>query len=675
MFDPTGWFAIDAANARVAGVVVPSLDAGLALLGRGRVASIVGRLRLGMSAVDVDVDGIHGHAITEEIARWCAQHDTWNLVRPSGPVDGRNHVFIALPPEHKQLREYIGALREKHAVAARSIDLRTAIRPLSAPHRTGPHPQALGDLREALRTLPRLAAAVPTTTNRAEAPGRAPLKPRPRRRMDLPPEWAAYLRTGERPEIGGHDHKVKPWGSSWEAIATAWLLRCGHDAASAWQEISGSHPSAMGKAKARGRSWWIQYVWNRAVRNDDAFEPVRQIDPAVAAAVAAARDVLDDLQWRHPARRRPSLLLVGHHILDRMERTNTLRVPVPERDLVLDTGVSDRATIRQALRDLDGRLGRLDTSTFSTTKCDSSSFEFEVPRLEGVREILPPGLHTPGPKEVRGLWSTLPRASHQLWRTLQRTSNPQTTGELCAAAAIVENRADEPSASQLRTTRAALTALARAGLVQCDEAGQWMCLTSPPTVAVREEAAARHAEACERIEAERAAYRAGARSDWSVARAAALKANRAREKAWWDQLERSERLERAASLSDRFRSQSIDEQERLKSAWADRRRRAGVDEAERHDHWVDHLSPATLERESADRAMWFAGLAPPLQQAYVAAWRRHRDRYGISQATQGAEMRRESTRVFGAPGAGRDQAFLESQAALPGFDRDSVIAR
>ena len=325
LFDSAGWFAIDPTNVRVAGVVVPTLDAGLGLLGRGRVASIVGRLRPGACAVDVDVDGIRGHAITEEIARWRDQQGVWNLVRPSGPVDGRHHIFIAVSAEHEQLRAHVQELRRKHSVAARSIDLRTAVRPLSAPHRSGPHPTALGDLQEALRTVPSLpqpSKAARAARNRT-APGDTPLRPRPRRRMNLPDEWATYLRTGERPEIGGHDHKVEPWGSSWEAVATAWLLRCGHDAASAWQEIVQSHPTAMGKAKARGRSWWLKHVWNRAVRDDEAFTPVRRVDPTIANSVAAARDALEELRWQYPVRRRAALLLVGHHILDRMERTNT----------------------------------------------------------------------------------------------------------------------------------------------------------------------------------------------------------------------------------------------------------------------------------------------------------------------------------------------------------------
>lgn len=62
LFEPTGWFAIDSANSRVPGVAVPSPEAGLALVGQGTVASIVGRLRPGVCVVDVDLKGERGPA-------------------------------------------------------------------------------------------------------------------------------------------------------------------------------------------------------------------------------------------------------------------------------------------------------------------------------------------------------------------------------------------------------------------------------------------------------------------------------------------------------------------------------------------------------------------------------------------------------------------------------------
>ena len=84
----------------------------------------------------------------------------------------------------------------------------------------------------------------------------------------------------------------------------------------------------------------------------------------VGDATAAARGAL----WRLlPGQRsRTSILRVGLAVLDRMERVGSLRVPVPERDLVLDTGITDRKTIRAALRQLHAHsIGTLHTDTLA----------------------------------------------------------------------------------------------------------------------------------------------------------------------------------------------------------------------------------------------------------------------------------------------------------------------
>src|SRR5690606_14220475 len=119
------------------------------------------------------------------------------------------------------------------------------------------------------------------------------------------------------------------------------------------------------------------------------------VAPDVVHAVLAGRSLLEDLQWTLPPRQRATLLLVGHALLDRVARTGTHRIPCPERDLVLDTGIADRKTIRATLRLLDGRLGTLHRDSFKETERDSSSFEFEVNTAPdpGVRQIPPPAFH------------------------------------------------------------------------------------------------------------------------------------------------------------------------------------------------------------------------------------------------------------------------------------------
>ena len=62
----------------------------------------------------------------------------------------------------------------------------------------------------------------------------------------------------------------------------------------AWQLIRESHPAAMTKAKHRGWSWWVQYVWNTAAQAAERLVPPSpdsrptQPPPEIAAATAAA---------------------------------------------------------------------------------------------------------------------------------------------------------------------------------------------------------------------------------------------------------------------------------------------------------------------------------------------------------------------------------------------------
>jgi len=662
LFEPAKYFAIDAGNGRVAGVAVPSLEAGLALVGQGSVASIVGRLRAEVSVVDVDLEGERGHAVAETVAAWARQKGLWNLVRPSGGADGRCHVFVGTGGDTDALIGLVAGLRAQFAASARSIDIRSDVRPLSAPHRCSSRtPLPYGSPAMALAEL---RAAPWATRTPVSAPGGgrrvadAARSPGPRRRSALSPPWDAYLRTGALPPVGGTDHSR----STFEAIATGHLLRAGHTADSAWDAISAAHPGAMTKARSNRRRW-VRWVWNRAVEDDNAHPPAPRTDPDVAAAVTAARGRLQDLQWAFPARARPALLLVGHHVLDRMARTSSHRVPVPERNLVLDTGITDRKTIRAALRALNGTMGVLHVDGWDPAARATSSFEFEIPQAPAGREVWvipPPSFHTPLPQ---GLWATFPRTCHSLWRALQTTSEPLTSGELARLAGITDSLEAEATPTQVRSTRGALTALARAGLAHCTAGAQWV-----GRAALEADQAARattaHAAMAATIGAERVDYRAHRASSWGVAWAAALKANHAREQAWWGGLERAERGRRHAAWAARYQTLSVLDQEQLKAGLATRRVAAGVDEPGRHDQWLDALSMDAYLDRYAQRQGWFEGLAPGLQQANAAAWARHRARFGIARGSQLAYSRREYADLLPCGRAARDQAFIDDQAVL-----------
>lgn len=674
MFSSSGWFVIGTDNQPVKGVRVSSLEAGLSLVGEGAVATVVGRLRPEVRVVDVDLEGERGHVAAAEIAAWCRSRDLWCLLRPSGGADGRAHVFVVPGQADAELAEFVEQLRTRMRTSARAIDLRTSghVRPLSSPHRHGGHTRPHGILRDQLRALLRHGWATAAATSPAGGTPRsqtqrgstAALTPRPRRRTDLPAQWVTYLRTGAAPPHGGEDHSR----STDELLATVAMLRAGHTAETAWALITAAHPKAMVRARSSRRRW-IAWVWNRAVEDDRAHSPAPKLDPDVAAALSAAQACLTNLMWATPPRQRKALLLVGHHVLDRMARANSRRVPVPERDLVKDTSLTDRKTIRSVLRRLNGPLGVLHTETWDPARKDNSSYEFEIPAPsgEGVRQIPPPSLHTPNglPRYApaspppRGTWSQLPGHAHALWRTLLTTDRSLSPGELAALSGITEGPDQAPSPSQVRTTTTALTALAHAGLADCAADGTWIVRHAPSTELV-ERAATRYREIEEAVEAERAAYRAPG-ATWNLARARALKAQLSKERAWWGSLPSGEQAERRATWRGRFDQLSVLEQERVKATLARRRINAGVDERSRHDAWVDAMPAEEYVARAIERQRKYDALPPPLRQAHVAAWQRHRDKFGITRATMSGATRREHSELLPRGPAERDAAFLDEQ--------------
>ena len=663
LFVRGGWFALGAGNERVPGVVVPSLREGLRLIGRGPVRAVVGRLRPEVRVVDVDVADARGDAAVELVAGWCRERGLWHLVRPSGGGSGRAHVFVATGDDGEALSLHVGHLREQLRTSRRGLDVRDTVRPLSSPHRSGVVTKPYGSLSEALTGLRghSWASSAPSRAQR-RSEGRmsatAAVPVRRRARKDLPEQWRAYLEHGVAPLIRTDEPDRR---SNYEATATAVLLRCGHDAASAWALIAQAHPDAFSKARGQGHAWWVKYVWNAAVADDDSFIPTGSgvADAHLLASLAAARDALTALAWRQPLKQRPALLRVGYAVLARMERTGSRRVPVPERDLVLDTGLSDRKTIRAQLRLLNGPMGCLHTQTWDPVRRRaSSSFEFEVPQVEGVREIPPPSLHTPLP---HGLWGSLPRSSHQLWQGLRQSPQAVTLEEAALKGLLSDSPGVPASPSQLRAARRCLLALSQAGLARCDANGLWRSSTRLDRDFV-DTARAEHSERATAVAAERDAYRTGRGSQWSLERAAALKAQRVREVAWWEGLGPAERLERRRELAARFQHSSVTAQEQFKTAAVERRLRHGIDEVARHRDWLAALPDTELAWRSITRSIAFAGLPTPVQQALVASWDRHRDRYGLPSRVRSAAVRVEQQELLPIGASERDRDFWEQQA-------------
>lgn len=714
--DASQWLVIDAGNEAVPRTTIPSLVDGLELVGKGRIAALVGHLRDGAGVVDIDVPGPLGDFLAAEVADWLRRRDFWVLERPSGGAEGRWHLFFAHPDFHyaptasrtglaAEVGAYLVALAADVKVPRGELDLRDAVRPLTSPHRHGTVTKPTGDLRQALRdlkrTLPHAPAATPLRPRAKVKPSMAPHSAAAtvrassdsglvvplalqRWKRQLRPGWRQYLLAGEVPagswSAGATKRRdaVDVDRSLVEAACTREMVWAIGDPELAWRLIRESHPTAMTKAKHQGYSWWLTYVWNELVRsaaefNTDPDQKPRHVEAPpsdIVEAVAAGRVELEKLMWTVPARQRPALLQVGHQLLDRALREGSLRVPCPERDLLLDTGLGDRKTVRAALSRLNGRLGTLHTDCLSLTDRDSTSYEFEFNSApeQGGRQIPPPVLDPP--PAPRGLWATLPRSSHTLWRTLLRLDGPVTLADLGVKAGLVEAPTDVLSKSQRSTAKAALVALAKAGMVKVDEHGRWQAATRPRSLQVERDAASAYARQLDAVEAERAAYRAGTTSSWRAGRARAIKAAKAREKAWWDNLSPAARFERVTAKRREFDQMSITQQAKLKAELTERRIRAGLDELEEYRAWLRSVPADEYVARSVERKARFQGLSPAERGASIAAWDSHRRRYGLQ--TQGVPVPVHQTRsaseerqdLLPDGESVRDAVFLERQGAL-----------
>lgn len=687
LFSPTGWHALGAASNGRLPITVPSLHQGLALIGKGRVTAIFGRLRAGAGVIDLDTKNANmGEYLAPEIADWLRRRGCWVLERPSGGAPGRSHIFFAradfryASAEHRsgvalEISKYLDALAADVNIDRTELDLRDSVRPLSSPHRWGTVTRPRGDLRDALRNLKKILPDAPalqrlrSPKKRAAAGGVwsgavTPLELQ-RYKREIAPQWRRYLATGNTSGLGSYkptrgDRSLPELGLTRELV---WAVG---DPKIAWSLIRESHPTAMQKAKHQRPDWWLKYVWNRCVEDARAFSPTAESSPrphtapGVAAAVQAARVRLEDLMWTQSARSRASLLLVGHHLLDRMLTAGSLRVPCPERDLVKSTGLGDRKTIRAALRLLDGSVGSLHTDCFSPLKPDSTSFEFEVAPSEDCSEIPPLSFHPP--HAPRGLWATLPRAAHGLWRTLLSSEGPLSPSDLVVKAGLVETRDADPTRSHLAAVKKAATALAHAGLARVDEEGRWFAATGPRSTRLEERAAQAYAVLDARVEAERVAYRESMSSSWSVDRARALKAQKEKEAAWWAGLSDSERAARRDQWRNAFDELSITEQGTRKARLAAARANAGVEELEHYRSWLESLTPDEFARRSNDRKARFKMLSQSERGLAVASWARHRAVFGLPFATTTPIDRRS---VLPNGPDERDRIFLERQLSMP----------
>jgi len=122
------------------------------------------------------------------------------------------------------------------------------------------------------------------------------------------------------------------------------------------------------------------------------------------------------------------------------------------------------------------------------------------------------------------------------------------------------------------------------------------------------------------------------------------------------------RVQRRGELASRFQNSSVAEQERFKAQSVDRRLRRGVDEVARHRAWLAGLPDTELAWRSITRSIAFAAQPSPVQQALVASWDRHRDRYGLPHRVESALARVEQHELLPVGADARDQDFWEQQS-------------
>lgn len=657
LFEPGSWRALDAANTQVPGVRAGSLADALALVGRGPVATVYGRLRAGVAVVDVDM--ARGAPVVAELVAWCAERDLWHVARPSGQP-GHGHVFVVIGDRVEALGQFCERLRAAHRVGRAAIDLRDTVRPLSAPHRSGaiapplpPRlPAAARGLSTALAALPDRPAIAPRPVTRISAQ-----QPPARPRRALPAHWADYLATGVPParSAGWADASR----SAVESTATWQMAAAGWSPDQAWLAIGQAHPRAFTKARSKGRRWWVACVWNRAVA-DLRHQPPRpscRADPAhddLADRIGALRGAfLACWTTCYPDPRRHTLRRVLDVLLDRMIRTGQARVPCPQRDLVADTGLT-RPTIAAALDQLHDAgwivLHRSFDPATDTPEARSHHAQLPdrpprpAPQGGVLSSSLPPSSFTPRPPGSPAPVAVAALLGARVWHLyLALLGRPTSVSppDVAHDAGWGPPGMQQASARTQRTVLAGLVRLAHAGLAVCDEHGQWTARDLGNLASATAQVAVQaHQHRAEQIGAERVAYtrvRVG-RGRWHTQREQAIQrgatARQLGAQKWWTSLNPADQASRRQCWAERYRSLPPAEQGRVKHLLAARRQVAGgLSEDQLHQAWQAGLSETEYHSRAAARTTWYRSLEPRTQLALVAVWEQHRTTWAIQRRT------------------------------------------
>lgn len=250
------FFVIDSSNKRV-GKAVGSLGEALLRLRDSRDAvTLVGTLVDGVKAVDVDLvadtDPMLGESALEALVGWCADRDVRYQPRESGRP-GHSHLIVRLG-DGATLDVDLQAELELHlAQLARRLpgvrfDLRSSVRPLSAPHRHG-RPTRL--LRGTLRPQDVVPAADRPDLDHDSERRDARRRSAAALRMARDQARSAAIGTGE--DAGFLERDDSPSGLEFGAACA--MARARYTAAAAWPLIG---PCAVG---GRGQADWLRFHW------------------------------------------------------------------------------------------------------------------------------------------------------------------------------------------------------------------------------------------------------------------------------------------------------------------------------------------------------------------------------------------------------------------------------
>lgn len=709
VFRPRSWFLIDGSNRRVPGIFAPDVKSALDLLERSAGTAVVGTLRPEIRALDIDCSGKFfdlGVFARDAVVQWCRARRLWHLVRESGRGPGHWHVLVAPGVHEDDLVEYVASLRRELHLSGKHLDLREAggLRALSSPHRSGAPalvPEGLGDALTALREILASPSAAPLGLRRQRRPRChtsrvVPLVPLPRKGRDLVPGWQEYLDTGRAP--AAHSDR-----SGLELEATFQLVIAGHSAETAWAAIDDSHESAFTKSKDRGRGWWW-HLWNAAVRSADDWRlehllsnttPRPQEDGQTPAwgddatpeqqeartRLHTAWSRVCDLWITWSASTRHTDLEIAATVFERLIRVGSTSTQLPERDLVLDSAVRSRSTVRASLKRLidAGVLARHQTYVEGTT---DTAHTIEV--LSGTdadtregRAIGPTCVSHPLAARPRlELRRALPGPTLALAWVLG-SGGTHSEEKLASLAGLLPHPEGEMSLWSRRALRSRLRTLAEHGLARQSEDGLWAG-GSGAGPELMQHGAQIQAEVRASVSAERLDFRSAIDPDlrqarWEAQRAAAIaqsrKADLVRQRAWLDSLPAHERQRRQELGRRRFAALSTDDQARFKRQRATWRRSAGANERQRYEAWKAGLNEGEYARRSAERSHAFNQLPEPLKGQVVRDWAMHRREFGLPEPAR-------RTPPLPRPGAPEDRLLHREgptieQLAL--FDHDALV--